>query len=278
MKRKVSVALHAIVVMILGTLVSCEKSEQVVSSELNGEKGDVISIRTNEMARSLSDFTPGRYSIDQIYKDAYYHINQYDQSASASYPDGWPGGITNPGNCSWSNYIMAVGCVGRASGTLSSDEYKLDKARRLKKFMKDSRGSYDNGSVMQYIYEDYGLVYDNPNRVGLRHWKTSKAKWNHPTITEELLKHLRDFKTPIVMLGATEGGYGHYYTIVSIVWGGTIDNSDIWFCNSLEEPTGANFEESRKTMPLRTFLNLMSNGHASDYTRCNVLFTYNLNL
>ena len=233
MKRKVSVALHAIVVMILGTLVSCEKSEQVVSSELNGEKGDVISIRTNEMARSLSDFTPGRYSIDQIYKDAYYHINQYDQSASASYPDGWPGGITNPGNCSWSNYIMAVGCVGRASGTLSSDEYKLDKARRLKKFMKDSRGSYDSGSVMQNL---------------------------------------------IVKLGDNECGYGHYYTIVSIVWGGTIDNSDIWFCNSLEEPTGANFEESRKTMPLRTFLNLMSNGHASDYTRCNVLFTYNLNL
>lgn len=71
---------------------------------------------------------------------------------------------------------MAVGCVGRASRTIDSDDYKLDKARRLKEFMKNSRGSYLRGAVMQYIYEDYGLIYDNSNRVGVRYWTTSKSK------------------------------------------------------------------------------------------------------
>ena len=131
---------------------------------------------------------------------------------------------------------------------------------------------------MQYIYEDYGLIYDNSNRVGVRHWTTSKSRRNHAVITEELLKHLRDFKTPIVMIGATAGGYGHYFTIVSIVWGGTIESSDIWFCDSTQGSTGDSFSESAQSLPLKTFLNRMSNGSSSDYTRCNVLFTYNLNL
>lgn len=131
-----------------------------------------------------------------------------------------------------------------ATGAYDSDDYKLDKARRLKEFMKNSRGSYLRGAVMQYIYEDYGLIYDNPNRVGVRHWTTSKSRRNHAVITEELLKHLRDFKTPILMIGTTAGGSGHYFTIVSIVWGGTMESSDIWFCDSTQGSTGDSFSES----------------------------------
>ena len=275
MKTKIF-ALLAVLVMFAGVMTSCDKSmNEPMAPVISND--DISSSAQGEL-RSLSDFATGAYSIDQIYKNEYSHIYQYDNSATSTYPNGWPGGTTGPGNCSWSNYIMAVGCVGRASRTIDSDDYKLDKARRLKEFMKNSRGSYLRGAVMQYIYEDYGLIYDNSNRVGVRHWTTSKSRRNHAVITEELLKHLRDFKTPIVMIGATAGGYGHYFTIVSIVWGGTIESSDIWFCDSTQGSTGDSFSESAQSLPLKTFLNRMSNGSSSDYTRCNVLFTYNLNL
>lgn len=150
MKTKIF-ALLAVLVMFAGVMTSCDKNDYepmapVISND------DVSSSVRGEL-RSLSDFATGAYSIDQIYKNEYSHIYQYDNSATSTYPNGWPGGTTGPGNCSWSNYIMAVGCVGRASGTIDSDDYKLDKARRLKEFMKNSRGSYLRGAVMQYIYK-----------------------------------------------------------------------------------------------------------------------------
>ncbi|MDR2415275.1 MAG: hypothetical protein LBD75_01300 [Candidatus Peribacteria bacterium] len=237
-------------------------------------------LRSNEegvSTRALSSFSTGSYSILQKYKNAYVHINQYDNYyTSETYPT-WPNNTSNPQNCSWSNYVMAVGCVGRASSTISSNDYKLDKARALKGFMYTSRNSYYTGSVMAYIYADYGLVYDNSNRVGLRHWTTSKSTSNHNVIAEELLAHLNQYKTPMVIIGTTASGAGHYFTIVSIVWGGNIDNSDIWVCDSTQGSSGDSFDSVKSSIPFRTFLNRVSNGSDSDYVNCNVLFTYDLN-
>ncbi|MDR0369085.1 MAG: hypothetical protein LBH96_00690 [Candidatus Peribacteria bacterium] len=259
-----------------GILVSSCVQDDVVNVPIE-ESVDVSDSETIITTKSLSSFSTGSYGILQKYKNAYAHINQYDNYGTTNNQNGWPGGISNPGNCSWSNYTMAVGCVGRASGTIANNDYKLDKARNLKSFMKNSRNTYSEGSKMRYIYEDYGLVYDNDTRVGVWHWTTSKSTSNHNVIAEQLLSHLNQYKTPMVIIGTTASGLGHYFTIVSIVWGGNIDNSDIWVCDSTQGSSGDSFDTIKYSIPFRTFLNRLSNGSNSDYTNCNVLFTYDLN-
>ncbi len=238
--------------------------------------------------RALSDFSQRAYSIHLRYKNNWYHINQYDKqetSSSSTFSDrrdGWPNGTSNPGNCSWSNYTMAVGCVGKASLTIGWNDYRLDKARRLKDFMKNSRGNYVSGSILEYIYRDYGLVYDNPSRVGV-YWdvmpKTNSVD-NHNNIANAILTHLAIHETPIVIIGV-KSGYGHYYTIVAVEWYGSVENSILWVADSTLGTTDMNFEQAKSANAIsgvnfKTFLKNMSNGPASAYSRCNLLYTYDL--
>lgn len=225
---------------------------------------------------SLSQVPSGAYSIDSIYKAAYSHINQYDNTPTENFDDGWPTiSNDNPGNCSWSNYIMAVGCVGQATGTLqqANEVYDLDKARRLKNFMKNAVGSYTSGSRIDYIYQYYGLVYDNPDRVRVEFDSYGKNSNYHNIIALALINHLATYHTPVIFLGSTSGGYAHFYTIVSIVWTGNINTSDIWFCDSMQNSTGDDFNTSKHYMGLKTFLNNMSNGGVGKYNYCNMIYT-----
>ena len=266
---------------------SCEKESALQNSEntpeynqseqlcLDFDNSNVCS-QKSWIYTSLSQVPSGPYSIDPIYKAEYYHINQNDNSPTATYPNGWPTNLQdNPGNCSWSNYIMAVGCVGRASGLLqlANEVYDLDKARRLKTFMKNSTGTYTLGSRIDKIYQYYGFVYDNPSRVGVDLIVYGKDNTNHNQIALSMINHLATNKTPIIFLGSTPEGYAHFYTIVSIVWTGNINTSDIWFCNSLQGNTGDDFETSKDYMGLKTFLNNMSNGGVGKYNYCNMIYT-----
>lgn len=269
-------------------LFSCSDNETVDEIVNNINIEDTLSGKSITRApTSLSSYY-GAYTLDPIYKASYYHINQYDTQGAdptiMSYPDysnGWPNGLYNPQNCSWSNYIMAVGCVGRASGTILNSDYRINKARRLKKFMRNSRGDYDTASRIDYIYSDYGAVYDNPSTVGLRFWTTSKANntTNHNIIALEILKHLYDFHTPIIFLGK-KGSMGHYFTIVSVEWYGSLSNSKIWVADTTLGTTDDGFNASKLAgaiywINFSTFLTNMSS--CSDYSLCNMIFTYDLN-
>lgn len=259
---------------------SCEKKEDVtlavqdsgINAELLAPQASLVSASARSV-NILSEIPVGAYSIASRYKQSYYHINQYDNSATASYANGWPNGIDNPQNCSWTTYVIATGCVARATGKIAYSDYRLDKARRLKEFMKNSRGSYSKGSVMEYIYRDYGLVYDNNSRVGLSFRPT--GKYNKTGITTELLTHLKDFQTPIMII-ATSNRVGHYYTVVGMYWGGNIESSDIWVTDSTKGTTGDSFESSKQRYSLKEFLELIAKGKDKDYYRCNMLFTYAL--
>ncbi len=238
--------------------------EDTTNEEVLGQE----SIESVE-SRSLKSVT--RYTVKQKYKDAYYHINQYDSKI----------GNVNYGNCSWSNYIMAVGCVGRASGTIDYygsdktniyDEYKV---KRLRDFMYKSRGSYGKAATMEYIYKDYGLIYD-ANKVGLSWRTTGKSSGYHQTITNELINHLSDFGTPIVIIGGISGA-GHYYTVFTIDWTGSRSTSTIYVADSMKGNTGDKLiYPTVQSHNLQTFLDNLSAGSSSAYSRCNMLFTYDL--
>ena len=205
----------------------------------------------------LYNIPSGTYGIAQAYKNNYSHINQYDQSPTSNYQYGWPGNVSNPGNCSWSTYVMAVGCVGRAEGTIASNDYKLDKARRLKQYVYNhlptSQQSYLNAADITNITNLYVNVWDNGIIANIQ--LTPYNKYAIENIAYGMISHLKNNHSPLVYLGSA-GSIGHYYTVVSIVWTGNLSSSDVWYCDSRYGNTDDPFPASGTTSAFRLSMNL----------------------
>ena len=210
--------LFSIVALATVFISSCEKDEIV--------KEDLSTNETTEVSTLKSGYTTGLYGVNQNYKNAYYHLQQ------------------NTNECSWTNYVLATASIIRGKGNLN---YPTNAGGYSNKIAHCK--SWCNNSSLITKLEDYCNYVDNNAGYPINCNRVAINKDYDLTAAYAMLNHISAHHSPFLYIGSSSG-IGHYFTVWSIYWGGSLSNSDVWYTNTLSS-SGTFY-----SMNLQSFLDL----------------------
>lgn len=203
--------LFSIVALATVFISSCEKDE-IVKEYLSTNE-------TTEVSTLKSGYATGLYGVNQNYKNAYYHLQQ------------------NTNEYSWTNYVLATASIIRGKGNLN---YPTN-AGHCK--------SWCNNSSLITKLKDYCNDVDNNAGYPINCNRVAINKDYDLTAAYAMLNHISAHHSPFLYIGSSSG-IGHYFTVWSIYWGGSLSNSDVWYTNTLSS-SGTFY-----SMNLQSFLDL----------------------
>lgn len=207
----------------------------------NCEKENYDLDRTYNQEESLnlkSGYSTGLYGVNQDYKNAYYHLQQ------------------NAGECSWTNYVLTAASIIRGKGNLNYPYAAGGYPQKISHCK-----SWCNNSSLITDIEDYCKDVDKNAGYPINCTRKAINKNYDLTAAYEMLNHISNYHSPFLYIGSSNN-IGHYFTVWSIYWGGSLSTSDVWYTNTLSS-NGTFY-----SMNLQSFLDLnVMNYH-------NMLFLY----
>lgn len=216
MKHLVCLSRSFFVAILIGsaTAVSCSKGELVLDDNVTA--GGSISPQEEKLATDLelsalvsgSSYANGRYRVADMYKNAYVHV------------------VQKTGECSWTNYVLAAASVIRAHGDYNYPDKAGGYESKIQ-HCKDWCGTTAMSKINSYVTEVDGKSYN----ISTKHHFTPDR--NYTKAAEIMLAHLQNNQTPLIYITSVNR-IGHYVIIWSIDWYGSIENSTVWYTDTLK--------------------------------------------
>lgn len=220
MKHLVCLSRSFFVAILIGsaTAVSCSKGELVLDDNVTAsgsvspqeeklETGQNLEIAGLE--RSV-EYEHRLYRAESKYKTAYRHLRQQQSE------------------CSWTNYVLAAEAIVDAN---YGRNYFVTASGSVAKKIEHCKGEC-RGSTHINTINDYSQTWDS-QKYGFTTKVATTGKTNHTGAIKRMLAHLSEEKTPLIYI-TSENNIGHYIIIWSIDWRGSIENSTVWYTNTLE--------------------------------------------
>ncbi|MDR0860226.1 MAG: hypothetical protein LBO09_04555 [Candidatus Peribacteria bacterium] len=187
-----------------------------------------------------------KYDVTQKYKNAYVH---YKQGATG---------------CGPLNYVLCLRAIVR--GNSSSNNYAPNIKDKWDNVIdKCGTTAATVPQLIEYFNKNDATWGVSANKVQ----SSGRSSAQKTSIASQMVNLLSQNKRPFVFLGAissSSGGYvGHYYTVWSIAWDGTLENSTVYYTNTADA-VKSTFDAQLTSMKLSDFFILADkNTQSSNY-------------